>query len=125
MTRDLAVAKEVRDAGHELIRQMGDHFIRERTECSEIIFVPVMIFTRIVHTYDAIESLVSNEFYAEAAVLVLTQFELRLDLAYTASSIEHATKWISHEDTKWPVLSIEKKLKYYFPGLLAEKMTNL
>src|ERR1700746_1764700 len=116
MTRDPAVAKEIRDAGHELLRHMLDYFAQERTLLNEIIFAPLIIFSRIVRTHDAIEALVSDEFYTEAAVLLLTQFELRLDVAYTASGIEHATKWLSHEDKKWPVMSIPKKIQTLFPG---------
>jgi hypothetical protein len=74
----------------------------------------LIIFSRIVRTHDAIKSLVSDEFYAEAAILVLTQFELGLDIAYTASEIEHATKWLSHEDRKWQVLSTKKKMMALF-----------
>lgn len=114
MTHDPAIVKEVREAGHELIRQMCDYFIREQISLSEIVLAPMIIFSRIVRTYDAIKALISDEFYTEAAVLVLTQFELRLDIAYTASEIEHATKWLSHEDRKWQVMSIKKKIATLF-----------
>jgi short subunit fatty acids transporter len=114
MTHDPALAKEVRDAGHELVRQMLDYFVRERTSLNEIVFAALIIFSRIVRTHDAIKSLVSDEFYVEAAILVLTQFELGLDIAYTASEIEHATKWLSHEDRKWQVLSTKKKIMALF-----------
>jgi hypothetical protein len=114
MERDLAVVKEVREAGHELVRQMCEFFARERTVLSEIVLAPMIIFSRIVRTHDAIQLLVNEEFYTEAAVLILTQFELRLDIAYTASEIKRATKWLSHEDKKWQVISISNKIKTLF-----------
>jgi hypothetical protein len=125
ITSDAAIANEVREAGHELLRHMSDYFVQQRTVLNEIILVPLIIFSRIVRTHDAINALIRDEFYTEAAVLLLTQFELRLDIAYTASEIEHATRWLSHEERKWQVMSIPAKIKALFPGVSDEYYKRL
>ncbi len=113
--REPLVTKKVQDAAFELISQMVEYFQRIDAPLSEIIFVPLIIFFRIARTRDAIEALVRAGFHTEAAVLVLTQFELRLDIAYTARDIEQATEWLSHENTKWSVKSIKDKIKFLLP----------
>src|SRR5260370_40272190 len=114
MTQEPYVVKQARDIGHELFTEITAYFCKNQTVVSEAIFVPMAIFSRIMRTHDAITSLIADDFCPEAAVLVLTQLELRLDVAYTASVPDHATKWLSHEDKKWQVMTIAKKIKTLF-----------
>jgi hypothetical protein len=51
---------------------------------------------------------------SEAAILCLTQFELRLDLAYTAYSVDAAREWIEHEKTKISVQKIRSHIDNLF-----------
>jgi hypothetical protein len=105
----------IRDAATRLTHQIADYFHREKTTINEIIFVPLILSARIFRTYDAIALLLQNGFLSEAAVLVLTQFELRLDLAYTAHDISHATQWAEHENMDWSVAQkMEKKINSLF-----------
>jgi hypothetical protein len=76
---DEATEKEAYNAALNLIVQIGAYFSCGKT-INAIIFVPLAIMSRIIRTYDAIGLLLKNEHYQEAAVLALTQFELRLDL---------------------------------------------
>jgi hypothetical protein len=103
-----------RELGHKLFTKTIAYFCARQQIVSEAILVPMAIFSRIVCTHDAIETLIAEGFYTEAAVLVLTQLELRLDIAYTASLPERATEWLSHEDRKWQVMTIGRKIKTLF-----------
>lgn len=105
----------IRDTATELTNQIVAYFHTEQTVISEIIFVPLLLTARIFRTYDAIQLLLDNDFVSEASVLVLTQFELRLDLAYTAHDASHAKQWAEHENIGWSVAQkMEKKINYLF-----------
>lgn len=97
-TPDRALATHIRTAAHELMIQIMGYFREQRQTINEIIVVPLTILARIIRSHDAIELLVKNNHPSEAAVLLLTQFELRFALAVTASDINEATQWIEHED---------------------------
>jgi hypothetical protein len=84
-------AESIRDAGTNLTAQIVAYFHDGQKAINEIIIVPLLISARIFRTYDAINMLLENGYVSEAAVLTLTQFELRLDLAYTAHDVTHAT----------------------------------
>lgn len=113
---DTALEREVRQSAHDLMMAINDYFCRDKKDINEIIFVPTMIMCRIVRTHDATGLLLKNNHPSEAAVLALTQFELRLDLAYTASDVKHAAAWLDHENTKWSLMSVKDKLNTLFSG---------
>ena len=92
-----ADAKGVYDATLQLMLGITEYFFKQKSTINEIIFVPISILSRILRTHDAIALLLKNEHYSEAAVLVLTQFELRFDLLYVSSDIRYATDWVAHE----------------------------
>ena len=110
-----APAGLVRDAATDLTGQIVAYFASEQKTINEIIIVPLLIIARIFRTYDAIQLLLEHGHVSEAAVLALTQFELRLDLAYTAHDVAHATRWLDHENIGWSVAQkMEKKINCLF-----------
>ena len=111
---DEALALEVRNTAHELMTGIVSYFHDEKEPVNEIIFVPTTIMSRIFRTHDAIGVLLKNNHPSEAAVLTLTQFELRLDIAHTASDIKHSTAWLDHEDKKWSLLAVKNKIATLF-----------
>ena len=94
--------------------KINNYFYREKKHINEIILVPMMIMSRIIRSHDAIDLLLKNGHPSEAAVLALTQFELRLDLAYTASDVKHAAAWLDHENTKLSLMNVKKKINTLF-----------
>jgi hypothetical protein len=105
----------VRDAAAKLIGQIVAYFHDEQKPINEIVIVPLMISARICRTYDAIQLLLENGHPSEAAVLTLTQFELRLDLAHTAHDVAHAAEWLDHDNLGWSVVQkMEKKINGLF-----------
>ena len=111
---DIALERDVRQSAHDLMLAINNYFCREKKDINEIIFVPTMIMCRIIRTHDAIGLLLENNHPSEATVLALTQFELRLDLAYTASDVKRAGAWLDHENTKWSLMSVKDKLNTLF-----------
>ena len=105
---DEALEKAVRDAAHEITNDIVTYFFKEGATINEIIIVPITLMGRIIRTHDAILLLLNEEHPSEAAVLALTQFELRLDLAYTADDVKHAAAWLEHEKLEWSLLSVKK-----------------
>ena len=103
-----ATPKEVRDRATALFSHLGAHF--KHKGVNEIIIVPMILMARIIRTHDAIGSLCDEKFYADAAILLLTQFDLRLDLWFVCYKPENATLWMGHDDTKWPVSSTKRKI---------------
>jgi hypothetical protein len=109
-----AVEKAVDKAAHEIIHEIVTHFSEHATTINEIIVVPITLLMRIIRTHDAIQILLKEKHPSEAAVLALTQFELRLDLAYTAHDVKHAAAWLGYENLEWPLLSMKKKIDTLF-----------
>lgn len=107
----------VREAATDLTGQIVAYFRSEQTPINESIFVPLLIIARIIRTHDAIQLLLKHAHVSEAAVLTLTQFELRLDLAYTAHEPSHATEWAAHENMRW---SVAQKMETKIKGLFSE-----
>ncbi len=109
-----ADSKAVYDGALQLMMSITDYFFKEKSTINEIIFVPISIMSRILRTHDAIALLLKNEHYSEAAVLILTQFELRFDLLYVSSDIKHATAWVAHENPKALNAGMKAKLEKLF-----------
>lgn len=93
-----------------LIDEIMQYFIDNNPEINESITVPITIVSRMLRTHKAIKVLLESKYPSEAAVLLLTQFELFWDLAYTSRDSKNATAWMDHEDKKWQVLSVSKKI---------------
>ncbi|MGE0270082.1 MAG: hypothetical protein AB7P84_02275 [Alphaproteobacteria bacterium] len=55
-----------------------------------------------------------EEHPTEASVLTLTQFELRLQLAYTAYDPKNATQWVEHEDVRYLSLNMRDRINSLF-----------
>ena len=111
---DQALEKTVRHAAHEITNEIVTYFSKEGAEANEIIAVPITLLCRIIRTHDAIQLLLKETHPTEAAVLALTQFELRLDLVYTADDVKHAAAWFEHEKLKWSLLPVNEKIKNLF-----------
>lgn len=111
---DEALEKAVRDAAHEITLEIMNYFFKEGATINEIITVPITLLGRIIRTHDAIQLLLKEDHPSEAAVLALTQFELRLDLAYTADDVKHAAEWLEHEKLELSLLSVKKKIETLF-----------
>ncbi len=111
---DEALEKAVRDAAHEIASEIVNYFFTEGATINEIIIVPITLLGRIIRTHDAIQLLLKEEHPSEAAVLALTQFELRLDLAYTADDVKHAAAWLEHEKLERSLLSVKEKIETLF-----------
>ncbi len=111
---DEALEKAVRNAAHEITSEIMTYFFKEGATINEIITVPITLLGRIIRTHDAIQLLLKEDHPSEAAVLALTQFELRLDLAYTAVDVTHAAAWLEHENLEWSLMSVKKKIRTLF-----------
>lgn len=111
---DEALEKAVRDAAHEIASEIVNYFFKQGATINEIIIVPITLLGRIIRTHDAIQLLLKEEHPSEAAVLALTQFELRLDLAYTAYDVKHAAAWLEHEKLESSLLSVKRKIETLF-----------
>lgn len=111
---DEAFEITVRDAALEITSGIMNYFFKEGATINEIIIVPITLLGRIIRTHDAIQLLLKEEHPSEAAVLALTQFELRLDLAYTADDVKRAAAWLEHEKLERSLLSVKKKIETLF-----------
>ncbi|ACK51111.1 hypothetical protein Msil_2173 [Methylocella silvestris BL2] len=83
-----------------LCGEITGYFHRKQTEINEIIFVPLIIFARIVRLRDAALMLTQGGFPTEAGIIVLSQFEAKLDLAQSATDVTWAARWLEHQDTR-------------------------
>jgi hypothetical protein len=109
-----ADSKATYEAALQLMFGITEYFFKEKSTVNEIIFVPLSIMSRILRTHDAIALLLKNEHYSEAAVLVLTQFELRFDLLFVSSDMKRATAWVAHENPKALNIGMRAKLETLF-----------
>ena len=113
-SRKVSVFAETRDKAHELIAQTNLYFVNK--PINEIIFVPTAIYTRIIGTHDSIGLLLDSGYIADAAAIVLTQFELRVQLAWTAHDIKNASQWVAHADLLNAPKKIITTINQLFPG---------
>jgi hypothetical protein len=97
---DTDVPLKARERAVNIISATMSYFIDNKIQINEIVFVPLIIISRIIRNHDAILLLVENKFDSEAAVLVLTQLELRLDFSYTSIDIKHSAEWMQHKENK-------------------------
>jgi hypothetical protein len=109
-----AAYEEVREKAHELLVQISRYFYESQQPISEIIIVPSVIFSRIIGTHDSIRTLLLENYVPDAAIIALAQFELRLQLAWTAHDVKNASAWIAHPDLFSSPIRIKQKLKEYF-----------
>jgi hypothetical protein len=83
--------------------EIVEHFQREKLQINELIFVPLIIFARIIRLRDAARVLTQDGFPTEAGIIVLSQFEAKLDLIQAATDIKWAAGWIEHRNTRYSV----------------------
>lgn len=77
---------------------------------NELFWVPLILITRIVRGQEAIELLLEKGYSAEAAVIALTQFELRLDILYVGVEVGRATQWVEHESKRQHPWKVKDKI---------------
>jgi hypothetical protein len=116
-----AEAKASQEAAVKLVAEIGKYFATGK-DINELIFVPLTIMLRIIRNHEATVLLLKQKYYSEAAVLTLTQFELRHDLLYVASNIQHATQWVEHENPKHLNTNIRAKLQALFKETDADRL---
>lgn len=90
---------EVRQKAHDLVATTLLYFYDNRKGINELIFVPAAIFSRIIDTHDSVGSLLKAGQVIDASIIMLAQFELRVQLAWTAQDIKNASQWVAHSDT--------------------------
>jgi hypothetical protein len=59
----------------------------------------ILIFARIIRLRDATLILTKARHPTEAGIIVLSQFEAKLDLAHAATDVKWATRWVEHQNT--------------------------
>jgi hypothetical protein len=62
--------------------------------------VPLILFSRIIRLRDAALTLTQAGFPTEAGIIVLSQFEAKLELVQAARNPKWATRWVEHQDTR-------------------------
>jgi hypothetical protein len=113
-------SKECHEAAVRLVAEIAGYFSGK--EINELIFVPLTIMSRIIRTYEAAALLLKEQYNPEAAVLILTQFELRFDLLYVASDITRATEWVEHENLKAMSATMRAKLVSLYKPIEADRL---
>jgi hypothetical protein len=92
-------AKVHRDAT-ALCGEIVGYFHGEKPHVNENIFVPLILFSRVIRLRDAALTLTRAGFPTEAGIIVLSQFEAKLDLVQAATDPKWATRWVEHQDTR-------------------------
>jgi hypothetical protein len=64
----------------------------------------------------SIEILASKGRVRDAAVLILTLFELRVDLQYIAQDAQRETEWLEQAETRRKRWSVSSQLKHLYPN---------
>ena len=100
---DKAFTDKVHRDATALCEEITGYFYNQKIQINEIIFVPMIIFARIIRLRDAALTLTSGGFPTEAGILVLSQFEAKLDLVQAARDVQWAASWLGHRNTKQSV----------------------
>jgi len=99
----------------ELISEITGYFHREQTTLSEFYFVPTIIMSRIFRLRDAALILTKAHHPAEAAIILLSQLEAKLDLAQAARDVKWATRWVEHKNTRHSITpKVNEAIAYVF-----------
>jgi hypothetical protein len=109
-----ASTSDVRAGAHDLLSRIVQYFYETKAPLNEIIFVPVAIMGRILGSYDSINLLLENGNPVDAAIIVLTQFEMRLDLAWAAHDVKNATRWVDHAVVSNTPLKVASRIDKLF-----------
>jgi hypothetical protein len=96
---DQLAARFHRDAT-ALCGEISGYFHTKKLAINEIIFVPLIIFARIIRLRDAALMLTQGGFPTEAGIIVLSQFEAKLDLFQAATDVKWAAQWVEHRNTR-------------------------
>ena len=78
---------------------------------NKIYEVQLTILSRIMSSQAAIEILLEHGLHAEAAIIALSQFELRLDILYIGDKVERATKWLVHNSKTRQPWGVKRKIE--------------
>ena len=105
----LRLSRESRNFCTDVLGTVGQLAVGRKI--NELFFVPVIILSRMLRQHDAIEVLLSKRFVPEAAILVLTQFELCLDVLYIDNNVHRATEWMDHESMRHAPWKVKEKIE--------------
>lgn len=111
---DAAFAKKVHSDATALCGEIVGFFHQEQIQINEIIFVPMIIFARIIRLRDAALTLTEAKFPTEAGILLLSQFEAKLDLAQAAQDVKWAARWLEHQNTRFSVTNVSQAVGSIF-----------
>jgi hypothetical protein len=100
---DEDLAAKVHHDATALCGEIIGYFHREKVQINEAIFVPITIFARIIRLRDAAFILTQAGHPTEAGIIVLSQFEAKLDLAHAVTDVKWATRWVEHQNTRQSV----------------------
>jgi hypothetical protein len=104
----LNISKKAREFSQEFIRSIVNKLIG--SNINELFWVTCIIISRIMRSQDAIELLIKNFFFPEAAIIALTQFELCLDISYIGNDVTRATQWVAHQSDKFHIWKVKDKI---------------
>jgi len=105
----LKLSREARNFCVDVLGTVGQLVVGRAV--NELFFVPVIILSRMLRQHDAIEVLLPQGFVPEAAILVLTQFELCLDVLYLDNNVHRATEWMDHESMRHAPWKVKDKIE--------------
>jgi hypothetical protein len=83
-TEDEGFANKVHRDATDFCGEITGYFFREKVTINEAIFVPLTIFSRVIRLRDAVMILTAAGHPTEAAILLLSQFEAKLDQRWLA-----------------------------------------
>ena len=93
-------AKKIHNDATALWGEIFAYFFSKQQKISEALFVPMIIFSRLVSQRDAIILLTNAKFPNETGIIGLSQFESKLDLAYASVDVAWATRWMEHKSVR-------------------------
>ena len=111
---DDAFAAKVHADATALCGEIMGFFQGRQMDINEIIFVPMIIFARIIRLRDAALTLTKARFPTEAGIIVLSQFEAKLDLVQAARDVKWAARWVGHQNTLHSLTNIKTAIDMTF-----------
>jgi hypothetical protein len=104
----LDLSKKAREFSQEFLCSIANKL--KGSIINELFWVIYTIISRIMRSQEAIELLIKNFFFPEAAIITLTQFELCLDISYIGNDVTKATQWVEHQSDKFHVWKVKEKI---------------
>lgn len=106
-------ARNARLNAVKFLMQMGDGMAGRTVH--ELWLVHSVIGARLIHRHSGILQLLESRYPSVAAIVLLTQFELRLDILYIGTDTSRATEWVEHTNQKTQPWPVKTKIKNIFP----------